>query len=154
VRPSLLPSLAPIIDLRAEQPRHRQWPAELGTLTLWGCWGLMLGGVAAPLGMVALAALWRFGRSWSHPLTHSPTVALSPVARPLPPALIQSSAVLGHSAMAHHFGLRDVDLFRAQHAQVCTVHHTAEGKILHIECLKRAEAPAAALPDRHAHPVG
>lgn len=146
---------APIIDLRAEQPRHRQVPTELATLSLWGAWGLLLGGVAAPAGLLTLVAAWRLGRAW---LRSSPQAAVpDPFPQPLPQfsdPLVQSSADQGRLAMAQHFGLREVDLFRAQHTSVCRVHHDEGGGILRIECLNLPGALAPVVPDLHAHPVG
>jgi hypothetical protein len=128
---------------------------ELATLSLWGALGLLLGGVAAPAGLLTLVAAWRLGRTWRRP---SVQVAAAPSFPQLPGEfpgpLLQSSADQGRSAMAQQFGLREVDLFRAQHTSVCRVHHDERGGILRIECLNVPGALAPVVPDLHAHPVG
>jgi hypothetical protein len=153
---------APIIDLRPDLAAHRQLPAELGTLALWGGWALLLAGPVAPLSGMALLGLWRLRRRWQGMAPAKAAGPTQPLEGSAPPTaaakataagpLIQSSADLGRAAMAHAFGLREVDLFRAQHAPVCTVHHDDHGRILLLEC---PPGPLeGALHDRDAHLVG
>lgn len=146
-------SLAPIIDLRDDQPRHRRLPAELATLGLWGAWGLLLGGGAAPLALVSLAGLWRFGSS--HLRRSAPAVVASVTrsnwSQSAPLAL--SSIDRGRAALADHFGWREVDLFRAQHAAICTLHHDTDGAIVKFECRERLDLGAPVSRRCHAHPV-
>ncbi len=127
----------------------------MATLGLWGAWGVLLGGLAVPAGLLTLAALWRLGRSWR---SSAATAAASDNLPPLPAEvrgpLLQSSTDVGRSAMADQFGLREVDLFRAQHTSICRVHHDELGGILRIECLSHPGAPTSVVPDLHAHPVG
>ena len=131
-------------------------------MALWSGWALLLAGPHAPLGVaVALLALWRLdrlrvnGAGQGDPglgtACPQPPAALPP-AVPAAAPLLLSCADGGRAALARSFGLREVDLFRAQHAPVCTVHHDERGRILLLEC--PVGPLETLLPDRDAHLVG
>jgi hypothetical protein len=135
-----VPSVSPILDLRASHRQPARRAAQLLTLALWGGSLTLL---AAPLvrvlprlllaGAVAMPLVAVGGR-------REDQLRLPPLADP------------ERRTIAEAFGLAEAELFRARHGQRCTVHHDGEGR---ITALQLPEPPPARLqPDRDAHPVG
>ncbi len=140
---------APIIDLRSSVPVHRRLPVGLGTLALWTLWGtairhvlagLLLGGGTGSLLLLGVVLAARLGRQ--RPPAAAP--------RLLPPAPPERGPVSSPQlAMGQPFGLNEVELFRARHAQICTVFHDESGAILKLVCHVQGEAlnrPVRLLP--------
>jgi hypothetical protein len=124
---------APIINLRSALPLHRRLSGDLGTLALWLLWGAVirhaLGGLLLGSGTGGLLLLGVV------------LTARVPRWRPSAPAPRVPRTLVGHVpvtstrlAMGSQFGLSEVELFRAQHAQVCTVFHDQDGSIRRLVC--------------------
>jgi hypothetical protein len=124
---------APIIDLRSSLPLHRRLPVGLGTLALWALWGaairhvlggLLLGGGTGSLLLLGVVLTARLQRR--RPSAAAPRVPLT-----LPN---HGPVTSSRQGMGQPFGLSEVELFRAQHTQVCTVFHDQNGAILRLVC--------------------
>lgn len=116
-----------ILDWRAQMGWRRRLPARLGTSALWGlvmvlllpglAWAAAGAGLALPLVLRLLSQRPRAEQS-PHPLLLSP-------AQPM-----VASQDPQRQQLADAFGLDEASLFRARHAQVCTVHHDDQGEIV------------------------
>lgn len=141
------PSASPILDLRSRLHWPQRLPARLGTAALWtGGIGLLgplkLAGVLVTGSLLApCLLLLDQGRRRSIQL---PGAAL--------PATSMQQAGLPRALQAAELGLQESQLFRARHASVCTVHHDASGRILHLEVPATLAPVPVRSPD--AHPVG
>jgi len=122
-------------------------PARLGTAALWA-------GSIGLVGPIKLAAVLVTG-SLLAPclllLDRGRRRQRLPPRGVCAPALVLPAGVT-RSTEAARLGLKESQLFRARHASVCTVHHDASGRILHLE----VPAPLAPVPvpSPDAHPVG
>jgi len=106
---------------------RRRLPARLGTSALWGlvlvlllpglAWAAAGTGLAVPLVLRLLSQRPRPQRSQDPRL-------LSP-AQPLVPSQDPQ-----RQQLAEAFGIHEASLFRARHAQICTVHHDDLGEIV------------------------
>ena len=116
-----------ILDWRAQMGWHRRLPARLGTSALWGlmlllllpglAWAVAGTGLAVPLVLRLLSRRPRPQRS-QDPLLLSPAQPLVPSQDPQ------------RQQLAEAFGIHEASLFRARHAQICTVHHDDQGEIV------------------------
>ncbi|NBV58556.1 MAG: hypothetical protein EBR68_02040 [Synechococcaceae bacterium WB4_2_0811] len=150
---------APLLDLRKSRSWGHQLPAELATLFLWGLGAkTLLGAAAVPalaplLGLVLLCRSSNgLGRRRSSLTTAA--MAAMPLAQPFrrseSPCFVADDR--SRRQLAEYFGLAEVQLFRGQHASICTLHHDADGRINDLVYLQRPQL--APLRDRHAHSVG
>jgi hypothetical protein len=148
VFPDSVPSL-PIVDHRHGLSWPCRLPARLGTASLWMGVGLLLGpvklaaltllgGVVAPVVLLLDRPRHREQARGRRPIASS--CAVKPPSPGLPRA-----------ALAARLGVSELQLFRARHATVCTVHHDAKGNIVEL-CV--ASPPAVTRPSPDAHPVG
>jgi len=106
---------------------RRRLPARLGTSALWGlvlvlllpglAWAAAGTGLAVPLVLRLLSQRPRPQRS-QDPLLLSPAQPLVPSQDPQ------------RQQLAEAFGIHEASLFRARHAQICTVHHDDQGEIV------------------------
>ena len=137
-----------IIDGRSAMGWGQRLPARLGTSALWGFTLLLLlpglpwvvagTGVALPLVLQLLAKAPR-QRKQADPGLLAPPPPLAPSQDP------------ERRQLAEAFGISEATLFRARHAQICTVHHDDNGVIVAFS-LPCPNAPSAVV-ERHAHPV-
>ena len=150
---------APLLDLRKSRSWGHQLPAELATLSLWGLGAkTLLGAAAVPalaplLGLVLLCRSSNgLGRRRSSLTTAA--MAAMPLAQPFrrgeSPCFVADDR--SRRQLAEYFGLAEVQLFRGQHASICTIHHDDDGRIADLVYLQRPQL--APLRDRHAHSVG
>ena len=147
---------APLLDLRKSRSWGHQLPAELATLFLWGLGAKTLLGAATVPALAPLLGLVLLCRS-SNGLgrrSSSLTTAAMPLAQPFrrgeSPCFVADDR--SRRQLAEYFGLAEVQLFRGQHASICTLHHDADGRINDLVYLQRPQL--APLRDRHAHSVG
>ena len=137
-----------IVDGRSAMGWGQRLPARLGTSALWGFTLLLLlpglpwvvagTGVALPLVLQLLAKAPRQLRQ-ADPGLLAPPQPLAPSQDP------------ERRELAEAFGISEATLFRARHAQICTVHHDDNGVIVAFS-LPCHNAPSAVV-ERHAHPV-
>jgi len=153
-----------ILDWRAQMGWRRRLPARLGTSALWGlvmvlllpglAWAAAGAGLAVPLVLRLLTQQPRANKAQN--------LSLLGPAKPLDPSQDPQ-----RQQMAEAFGIQEASLFRARHAQICTVHHDDHGEIVAFSLPAQIDS---ALPDsslnlnspskssqvaeRHAHSVG
>jgi hypothetical protein len=116
-----------ILDWRAQMGWRRRLPARLGTSALWGlvlvlllpglAWAAAGAGLAVPLMLRLLSQRPRANKA-QDPLLLSPAQPLVPTQDPQ------------RQQLAEAFGIHEASLFRARHAQICTVHHDDQGEIV------------------------
>ncbi len=148
-----------IVDGRRQLGWRKRLPARLGTTALWGVLVVLLHGMA-------LAAV---GAGVATPLLLRLLLPRPRAAKPEAPVLLSPAQPLAPSEdpqrqrLAEAFGISEAALFRARHAQICTVHHDDQGEIVAFslpvldDCPATESSPASATSpvlERHAHSVG
>lgn len=137
----------PIVDLRDRLSWQQRTPARLGTSALWlGSLSLLaplkLAGLLLASGLVAPALLQ---------LDRSRRDARSAAALVIPWSE-QPLSGPDRATVAEQHGLSELQVFRARHASICTVHHD------HAGCIVGLEIPMPPFPtplsSSNAHPVG
>lgn len=143
--PVLAASRVPIVDQRRALGWSQQLPARLGTAGLW------LGGALA-LGPAKLIGLAMAGVVLTPLLLMDRHRAAAVAAAACAGQLAAPGRGLPRAALAAQAGLPELQLFRARHAAICSVHHDAEGRIVGLRVPAPAEPILISSPD--AHPVG
>ena len=123
-------------------------PGRVGTSALWGfTLLLLLPGLPWVVAgtWVALPLVLQLFAKAPRQLNQADLALL---AHPQPLAPCQDPA---RRQLAEAFGISEATLFRARHAQICTVHHDDNGVIVAF-ALPCPNAPSAVV-ERYAHPV-
>jgi len=143
-----------ILDCRRQLGWRQRLPARLGTSALWGglvllvlpgmAWAAVGAGVALPLLLRLMSQRPRAGKAEA-PVLLSPGQSLAPSQDPQ------------RQLLAEAFGISEASLFRARHAQICTVHHDGQGEIVAFS-LPTLDATSLSennpFGENHAHSVG
>ena len=138
---------APLLDRRARQSWAERLPGRITTGALWlGSASLL--GPPKLAGLLLVGGLLTPGLMWidRRRPPQQPLGATSHSLRPLP------TAGLSRAAAAAQLQISETQLFRARHANLCTVHHDDQGRIVNVEV--HPPALPRPLPSPDAHPVG
>ena len=138
---------APLLDRRARQSWADRLPARFTTGALWlGSASLL--GPAKLAGLLLVGGLLAPGLVWID-RRRPPQQPLGATSFTLPPL---PAAGLSRAAAAEQLQISETQLFRARHANLCTVHHDAQGRIVNVQV--HPPALPLPLPSPDAHPVG
>ena len=138
----------PIVDLRHRLSWSARIPARIGTGAMWmGSLTLLaplkLAGLMLASSLVAPALLWQDRR-------HRDATATAPITAAW--TTFTPDGQPDRATVAQDLGLSELQVFRARHASICTVHHDDAGCI--VELVVPAPSIPAPLTSPDAHPVG